>query len=55
MVANPLQGLAEIGAKAPALFIKEARAAERFWDFFKCSGCDESGASQNIRLRRPAL
>jgi hypothetical protein len=34
MVLDPLQGLAEIGAKAPALFLKEARAAERFFDFF---------------------
>jgi integrase/recombinase XerD len=34
IVLNPLQGLAEIGAKAPALFLNEARAAERFFDFF---------------------
>jgi site-specific recombinase XerD len=31
---DPLQGLADIGAKAPGLFLKEARAAERFFDFF---------------------
>jgi integrase/recombinase XerD len=34
IVLDPLQGLADIGAKARALFLKEARAAERFFDFF---------------------
>jgi integrase/recombinase XerD len=34
VVLDPLQGLADIGSKAPTLFLKEARAAERFFDFF---------------------
>jgi hypothetical protein len=34
VVLEPLQGLADIGSIAPALFLKEARAAERFFDFF---------------------
>lgn len=34
MVLDPLQGLADVGAKAPALFLREARATERFFDFF---------------------
>ena len=34
IVLDPLQGLADISAKAPALFLGEARAAERFFDFF---------------------
>jgi hypothetical protein len=29
-----LHGLAENGAKAPALFLQQARASERFFDFF---------------------
>jgi site-specific recombinase XerD len=31
---DPLHGLAEHGAKAPALFLQQARASERFFDFF---------------------
>jgi len=34
LIPNELQALADKGAKAPALFIKEARASERFFDFF---------------------
>jgi site-specific recombinase XerD len=34
VVLDPLQGLADISSKAPALFLKEARATERFFDFF---------------------
>jgi hypothetical protein len=34
IVPDPLSGLADIGARAPALFLKEGRAAERFFDFF---------------------
>jgi hypothetical protein len=31
---DPLQGLADISAKAPALFLRQPRATERFFDFF---------------------
>jgi hypothetical protein len=34
ILLEPLQGLADIGAKAPAPFLEEARAAEWFFDFF---------------------
>ena len=33
-IPQELQALADNGAKAPALFIKEARASDRFFDFF---------------------
>jgi hypothetical protein len=45
MVLDSLQGLADIGAKAPALFLKEAGAAERFFDFFTAN-------IQNTHTRR---
>jgi site-specific recombinase XerD len=34
IVLDPLQGLADISAKAPALFLRQPRATERFFDFF---------------------
>lgn len=34
IIPGDLQALAENGVKAPALFIQEARASERFFDFF---------------------
>jgi hypothetical protein len=33
-ISQELQALADNGAKAPVLFIKEVRASERFVDFF---------------------
>jgi hypothetical protein len=51
---DPLHGLADNGAKAPALFLQQARASERLFDFFT-SNIRNKHAERLLQRRLPVL